>query len=134
MVMKSKRSKFPRPEPQDLTLESVAANDRSLPRPRGAARLNPRPENPIELITLNRTRDFGGLVPDQVGAQYWQCPDCQLISREREIVVECCRQIPNQVQICCYCVRDYNRLFRIGDGCMCQPRLASEHQIYVKAN
>jgi hypothetical protein len=121
--MKPKRSTLPRAEPQDLTLESVASDDRTLPKPRGA-RMALRAENPIEAISLQRTRDFGGLLPDRIGDQYWQCPRCQFISRDREIVVECCHLVPNRIQVCGICVREHNRLFRIGDGCMCPAKVS----------
>jgi len=49
-----------------MSVHQLDPADPSLPLPRGATSERNVPINPLEKLKLNRTRAFGGLVPDQV--------------------------------------------------------------------
>lgn len=57
-------SKPQRVEPENLTLETLSADDPKLPHPRGAAN-KPKPVNKAEELHLKLTRENGGLVKEK---------------------------------------------------------------------
>ena len=115
-----RKNKISFPEPAILRLQGQAADDVSLPKPRGFG------EHEValaqkECTELKATKQFGGLLPIGRGSQYWQCPSCGAIRADRKLVAACCQQIPNQVQICPTCLRTHNQALRIGE-CRCDQR------------
>jgi len=112
-----RKNQIPLPEPAVLQLQAQAADDISLPKPRGFGKHEVALAH-AECTKLEATKQFGGLLPIGQGSQYWQCPACGAIDANRELVAGCCQQIPNQVQICTNCLRTHNQAFRIGE-CQC---------------
>src|SRR6516165_11858845 len=115
-----RKNQIPLPEPAILQLQAQAADDSSLPKPRGFGKLEVAPAHG-ECTKLQATKQFGGLLPVGRGSQYWQCPSCGAIRADRQLVAACCQQIPNQVQICPKCLRIHNQALRIGE-CQCNQR------------
>jgi hypothetical protein len=94
-----------------LNLESVAPDDPSLPRPRG--KLPPaRKTNIHEAARLKRTRDFGGLVPESEGEQFWMCNACNNVHTTKGDAFACHGRGAARVQVCLRCKK------RIAD-CTC---------------
>jgi len=109
-----RKNQIPLPEPAVLQLQAQAADDASLPKPRGFGKHEVAPAHG-ECTKLQATKQFGGLLPVGRGSQYWQCPSCGAIRTDRQLVAACCQQIPNQVQICPTCLRTHNKALRIGE-------------------
>jgi hypothetical protein len=87
-----------------LNLESVAPDDPKLPKPRG--KLPPeRKTNIHEAARLKRTRDFGGLVPETEGQQFWMCTVCGSIHMSKVDAADCHGCSATRIQICFGCRR-----------------------------
>ena len=75
-----------------LETNPLCPDDRTLPHPRGYIGSR-KQKSPSEASRLAQTRVNQGLVPERVSTQYWQCPDCGLISES----CQCCGVLGNQV-------------------------------------
>src|SRR5258708_21445385 len=109
------KSRMQRPPEKELKLESVAADDPSLPRPRGRL---PKSQKPSisELAHLRSTQLAGGLVPEIAGQQYWQCSHCGSIHQSRQAAKSCHEGASaNRIQTCKDCGQ---RLI----NCVCKKR------------
>ena len=112
-----RKNKISFPEPAILQLQGQAADDVSLPKPRGFGKHEVALARE-ECIKLEATKQTGELVPVCQGSQYWQCSACGAIHADRKVVARCCQQIPNQVQICPTCLHTHGQALRIGE-CQC---------------
>jgi hypothetical protein len=81
-----------------LVLETPAPNDPSLPKPRGKCVENQFEERGNLEYKLERTKEFGGLVPEFYGQQYWRCPSCLSIYHDINNARKCCGSGANQAQ------------------------------------
>jgi hypothetical protein len=103
-LMKFKR--LIRSEPEVLRLESPAADDPSLPLPRGGKLFPPRHRSVDirERGRLFQTRVSGGLVADTGPyAQRWICTSCGELWPSYEKARLCCGAGVSRVQICSNC-------------------------------
>jgi hypothetical protein len=100
--MNKKLRRVPVPEPENLTLEYCDPLDPTLPSPRGSVPPQ-RSVNPHEANRLQRTHELGGLVPDRIHTQYWQCSQCHLVHETRELAIACHQSGATQAQRCKNC-------------------------------
>jgi hypothetical protein len=97
---------------EDLVLDSLEPDDKSLPKPRGWMDKKRTPKSD-ELAKLEATRKLGGLVPDRIGGVGWQCSQCSSIYENCMEAKACCRAHANQIQVCSKCCH------RVAD-CVCR--------------
>ena len=116
-----RKNQIPLPEPAILQLQAQAADDVSLPKPRGFGK-HKKPITQEECTEFEATKQFAGSLPIGQGSQYWQCWSCGAIHADRKVVARCCQQIPNQVQICTRCLHTHGQALRIGE-CQCNQSL-----------
>src|SRR5438132_83189 len=86
-----------------LNLESVAPDDQTLPKPPG--RLPHRRKATTREIAdtarkLEKTKRFGGLLPEFYHPPHWACPDCGRVYTNRNDAYLCHRVGANKIQIC----------------------------------
>jgi hypothetical protein len=94
------KSRLRKPEPENLQLQSFAPDDPALPKPLGFRRTNRRKQDKCEAAKLAATKRFGGLLPVQLGPQFWQCARCRAIHRTRAHAMGCCKVRANRIQTC----------------------------------
>jgi hypothetical protein len=98
---------------EDLVLEPMREDDRTLPKPRGRAPVKYE-VNSREAKKLQQTIKKKGFLPDYGGHQFWKCTACHKIYDEKQLAEDCCGQGAAPVHgVCTQC---YQRL----DDCKCK--------------